>query len=176
MWLNSARSWNSAYSDVRLQREQLPRQLQHVVDVAGLGGAAVGDVGQLVGLAEVLVLAVAAGRERVVVDDAIPEERRGDAVGRDRRCTTYRAGDADQLRDLRVAVQAVERVFVDASADRARPVFEVVRQLEPAPVAGVGVQIGQHLVHAAELGGQHALQSASSSSARENALRPRRRT
>ena len=33
-----------------------------------------------------------------------------------------------------------------------RVVLELVRQRQPAPVAGVGVEIGQHLVHAAELG------------------------
>jgi len=60
-------------ADIRLPREQLPRELEHVVDVARLRRPALGDVAQQVRLAEVLVLAVAAGGKRVVIDDAIPE-------------------------------------------------------------------------------------------------------
>ena len=36
-------------------------------------------------------------------------------------------------------------------------VLEFVGERQPARVAGVGVEVGQHFVHAAELGGQHPL-------------------
>ena len=151
--------------DVGLQREQLPRHLEHVVDVAGFGGAAVGHVGQLVRLAEVLVLAVAAGGEGVVVDDAIPEERRGASVVRGRR-HRHSARRADQLRHLRVAVQAVERVFAALSGSRTALCSNLYERFEPALVAGVGIKIGHHLVHAAELGARASAESAHRPSAR----------
>src|SRR5262245_64764311 len=60
--------------DVGLKREELPRHFDHVVDVAGFGGAPVNPVAQYIGRAEVFVLAVAAGGEAVMIDDRIPEE------------------------------------------------------------------------------------------------------
>ena len=68
-----------------------------------------------------------------------------------------RAARAEQLRHLRVAVHAVQRVLVALQRIEHGAVLEAVRELQPARVAGVGVEIGEHLVHAAELGVEHAL-------------------
>ena len=143
-------------ANIRLPREQLSRELQHVVDVARLRGAALGDVAQQVGLAEVLVLAVATRRERVVIDDAIPERGGGGLVGTIAGVGIAR-GRADGLGHLRVAVQAAERILPALQRVHDGLVLELVGEVEPTPVAGVGVQVGHHLVHAAELGGEHLL-------------------
>ena len=143
-------------ANIRLPREQLSRELQHVVDVARLRGAALGDVAQQVGLAEVLVLAVATRCERVVIDDAIPERGGGGLVGTIAGVGIAR-GRADGLGHLRVAVQAAERILPALQRVHDGLVLELVGEVEPTPVAGVGVQVGHHLVHAAELGGEHLL-------------------
>ena len=62
------------------EREQPPRELEHVVDVARLARAAVDARAQLVGRAEVLGEPVPAGGVAVMLRDAIPEERRRDDV------------------------------------------------------------------------------------------------
>ena len=61
-------------ADLRVDGEESPGHLEHVVDVAGLGRPAVDDVVQLVRLAEVLVPPVAARREAVVKGDARPKK------------------------------------------------------------------------------------------------------
>ena len=90
---------------VRPHGKQVARELQHVVDVAALGGAAVDDVAQVVGFAEILVLAVAAGGKRMVLGGAIPEKRRGETVVQITRVDEARQR-ADRLRDRGVPVQA----------------------------------------------------------------------
>ena len=67
---------------VGLEREQQPSELQHVVDVARLAGAAIDHIAEFVGGAEVLVLAVTAGGEAMMLRHLIPEEARGQEVGR----------------------------------------------------------------------------------------------
>ncbi len=159
-------------ADVGLEREQRARHLDQVVDVARLGRAAVDHVAQLVGLAEVLVAAVPAGGEGVVVHHLVPEELRG-------RAFALAAGvlvlhqRAEQLGHQRVAVLAGEDVLATRERVDDRLVVEVVRQRQPALVAGVGVEIGEHLVHAAELGGEHPLRLRVVE-LRDDALDPRR--
>ena len=58
--------------------EQPPGQLEHVVGVARLARPAVDPIAQLVRRAEVLVLAVAAAREAVVLNHLVPEEARSE--------------------------------------------------------------------------------------------------
>ena len=112
---------------------------------------------QLVRLPEVLVLAVSAGREGVVADDAIPEECRGRPVVTI--AGVRRSGPPTrELRHLRVAVQAVQTILAVRQRVEHRPVIELVREREPAAIAGIRVQIRQHLVHPAELGVEHLLQ------------------
>ena len=158
--------------DVGLQREEPPRQLEHVVDVAGLRRAAVDDAAQLIRFPEVLVLPVPAGREGVVAHDAIPEE------GRRRPVVTIagvRVADRrpEELRHLRVAVQAVQPILAVRERVEHRAVIELVREREPAAIAGIRVQIRQHLVHPAELGVEHLLQLRVAERG-EHALGPRR--
>ena len=50
---------------------------------------------------------------------------------------------------------------------------ELVRQRQPPSVAGVGVQVREHFVHAAELGVEHLLELGIAQ-ARQNALGPLR--
>src|SRR5215510_5301565 len=96
--------------DVGLKREELPRHFDHVVDVAGFGGAPVNPVAQYIGRAEVFVLAVAAGGEAVMIDDRIPEEARGGAVTLIAGVSVARQV-ALNLRNLRVAVQPRQDVL-----------------------------------------------------------------
>ena len=70
----------------------------------------------------------------------------------------YRDRRAENLRHLRVAVQAVETILATHERIEHRTVIELVRQRQPASVAGIRVEIGQHLVHAAEFGVEHLLQ------------------
>ena len=141
---------------VGLEREQPARQLEHVVDVARLGRAAVDDVAQPIGLAEVLILPVTAGREGVVTDDAIPEERRGGSIVAIAGVGVTH-GRSQELRHLGVAVQTGEPILAAGERVDDRAVVELVRERQPAPIARIGVEVGEHLVHAAELGVEHLL-------------------
>ena len=108
----------------------------------------------LVGRTEVLGQPVPAGDVAVVLRDAIPEERRGHEVARVADvCITSRR--ADELRDLTVAVFAPEVVLMALERVGELVMLEAIRQIEPAVVAGVDVQVGEHLVHAAVLGVEH---------------------
>ena len=95
---------------IRIECEQRARQLEHVVDVARFGRAAVDAIVQLVGFAEVLVFAVSARGKAVMVGDALPEK-----PGRGQVALVARVGvaieRADELRHLRVAVLAGQIVF-----------------------------------------------------------------
>ena len=138
------------------QGEQPASQFEHVVDVARFGRAAVHAVVQPVGLAEVLVLAVAAGGEAVMVYDPVPEEAGRQDVARVARVGKA-VGGPDELGHLRVAVLAGQDVLVAPQRPDDRAMFETVGEVQPAPVVRVGVQVGQHFVHAAELGIEHLL-------------------
>ena len=137
--------------------EEPARQLEHVVDVARLGGTPVDPIAQLVRRAEVLVLAVPAAREAVVLHHAIPEEPRGEQIGG--RVRVQKAGGrAEDLGDLRVGVRAGEVVLMAFERLEERAVLELVGERKPTRVARVGIQVAQHLIHAAELGVHHVLQ------------------
>ena len=141
---------------VGVQGEQLPGELEHVVDVARLARAAVDEIAELVRRSEVLILPVAAGGEAVMLGDLVPEERGSHQVG-------WVPGideplqRPDELGDLRVAVRAAEVVLVTLQRLDEHVVLELVGEPQPALVAGVGVEVRQHLVHAAELRVQHSL-------------------
>ena len=87
---------------------------------------------------------------------AVPEERRDVAVARLAGQFVLARG-ADDFRDLRVGVQAVERVFLPGQRIEDGRVVEEPRQAQVLGIAGDAVEGGQHLVHAAELGLQHRL-------------------
>ena len=143
-------------ANLRRQGEELPGHLEHVVDVTGLRGPPVDPVVQLVGRAEILVLAVTAGRKAVMLHDAVPEEPRGRAVGLVARheITSQRA---QELGHLGIAVLAGEDVLTPCQRIEDRAVLKTVGEDQPSPVARIGVEIGQDLVHPAELGPQHFL-------------------
>ena len=157
---------------VGLEREQQPSELQHVVDVARLAGAAIDHVAEFVGGAEVLILAVTAGGEAMMLRHLIPEETRGQEIGRGAGVDEA-LHRSEQLGDLGVAVRTAQVVLVALQRLDERPVLELVREPEPALVTRVGVQVGHHFVHAAEFGIQHVL-DLRVVEPRENPLRPRR--
>ncbi len=136
--------------------EQPAGELQHVVDVAGLGRPVAGVLAEMVWFAEIFVLAVASGGEGVVAGDPFEEERRRGEVRRVPRIGEAVEG-ADDLGDLGVAVLPGQVVLeVEERGDEGL-VFELAGQGEPAAVAGVGVEVDHDLVHPAELRGQHGL-------------------
>src|SRR4051812_19952841 len=93
------------------EREQPARQLEHVVDVARLAGAAVDAMAQLIWRSEVLGQPMSTRRVAVMLRDAVPEERRGENVFgiADVAIASRRS---DELRDLAVAMLAVEVVLM----------------------------------------------------------------
>jgi hypothetical protein len=142
--------------DVGSQREQSPGHLEHVVDVARLGRPAVHDVAQLVGLAKILILAVTACRETVMMGHPIPEIARGKTIADVTRVHESRKRP-QQLWNCRVAMHPAERIFMALERVQNRPMLEAIREREPSLVAGVGVEVGEDFVHPAELGIQHFL-------------------
>ena len=156
--------------DVRLEREQRPRELQHVVGIASLARAPVHAVVQVIRRPEILVGAVAPAREAVVLGHAIPEERGREEIG-GLTGVAVALGGADELGHLGVAMLAGEIVLVALERRDERAVLERVRKLEPALVSRVGVEVHEHLVHPAELGVHHVLELLVAE-LRENALGP----
>ena len=140
---------------VGAQREQAPRELEHVVHVARSRRCARPRAcSSWSARAEVLRQPVAAAGVAVVLHHAVPEERRRHQVaGVARVAVALRR--ADELGDLAVAVLAVEVVLPALERIGERVVLEPERQREPPLVAGVGVEVGQHFVHAAVLGVEH---------------------
>ena len=139
-----------------LPREQLVRQLQHVVDVAGLGRVRSKPVAEVVGGAEVLREPVATGDVGVVTGDAIPEEGCGLQIVRVTR-QRVAAGQSDQLRNLRVGVQSGEAILPGRERSKYPFVVKAARQRQIPRVASVCVEIRKDLVHAAVLAAQHLL-------------------
>ena len=141
---------------VGVEREQPPGELEHVVHVAGLARASIDAVAQAVRRTVILVGAVASRGEAVVLGDRVPEEpgcqKIGGAAGVD-----VALHGAEQLGNLRVRMLATEVVLMALERLDEGAVLEGMREPQPALVTGVGVQIDQHLVHAAELGVQHSL-------------------
>ena len=95
---------------VGVPEEEPARELQHVVGVAGLGGGLAEVAREVRDRGEVLVLAVAPDRVGAVERDPLPERLGDRAVARLAGRLAVEGG-ADGLRDLRVRVQAVERVL-----------------------------------------------------------------
>ena len=132
-------------------REQVPRELQHVVRVAGLGAGRAQVLREALDGKEALVVAVATRDVRAVLSHALPEEGSDVAVA----CLPAQlvlAGGADRLRDLGVGVQPVQLVLTPSQRIEHRPVVEITREPQVLGVAGDGEEVGQDLVHAAELG------------------------
>ena len=106
---------------------------------------------EFVGGAEVFVVAVAAGGEGVVIDDRIPEEAGGVAVGLGAGVDVA-SEVAEELGDLGVAVETAEdRPAPRASGSMTAWCSNLAESLSQALVAGVGVEVGEDFVHAAEL-------------------------
>ena len=141
---------------VGTEPEEPTRELEHVVVVARLARAAVHAIAQLVGIAEILREPVSARGVRVMLYDAIPEERRRFDVGGVAGVAVTHRG-AHELRDLTVAVLAVEVVLMALEGVGESAMFESDREIEPALIAGVGIEIGEHFVHPTMLGEQHLL-------------------
>lgn len=150
---------------IGVECEEEACEFEHVVDVAGFGGAevsgavvgAVDFIGELVGGVEVFIVAVAAGGEGVVVDDGVPEEFSGVTVGR---VAGVDVADefAEELGDLGVAVLTAEDVVLSGEWIDDGLVAEFLGEGEPAFIAGVGVEVGEGFVDAAEFAGEHLLE------------------
>jgi len=84
------------------------------------------------------------------------EKRRGKKVGWFLRICVPR-GRADELGDLRVCVLAVQHVLMSLQRPDEQRLLKVIRQIQPALVTGVGVEVCQHFVHSTELGIEHVL-------------------
>src|SRR5213082_45785 len=104
----------------------------------------------------ILVGAVASRGEAMVLGDRVPEEPGCQKIGGAAGVHVALHG-AEQLGNLRVRMLATEVVLMALERLDQGAVLEGVREPQPALVAGVGVQVDQHLVHAAELGVQHSL-------------------
>ena len=140
-----------------LPAEHVLREFQHVVGVARLGGVA-GQMRSLGGLRkEVLVLAVAADDEGIVVGHEVPEIRRHRAgLGVARHLVG--AGLADHLRDLGVGMLA-DQVVMPVREERVEDglVIEASRRFQVARVSGEPVDFDQHVHHPAVLDLEHGL-------------------
>ena len=141
---------------LRLQRKEPPRELEHVIDIAGFGCAPVNAVAQFIRRTEVFVLAMAAGGETVMMGNLLPKEFRGIAV-------LFVAGisvpnqRSIQFRHLGVAVQPRETILASRQRIEHGAMIESVRQIEPLFVSRVCVKIRQHLGHTAKLSIEHLL-------------------
>ena len=98
-----------------------------------------------------LAVAVAADDIRTMLRHALPEEARNVVVAL-LPCQFVFAGCAYGFRYLSVCVQAVERIFAAGQRVKDGPVVEFLRHAQVLRIAGDGVQVCQHLVHAAEFG------------------------
>ena len=122
----------------RIHGKQGPRHFDHVVRAAALGRTPVHHLIELVRLPEVFVLAVAAGRKSVMFGHFVPEELRGLAVG-------FIAGIdvslqfAQHFGNVRIGVLAGKNVLSVCKWIHYGAVLELVRELQPAPIAGIGV-------------------------------------
>ena len=141
---------------VGVPEEEPARELQHVVGVAGLGGGLAEVAGEVRDRGEVLVLAVAPDRVGAVERDPLPERLGDRAVAGLSRDLAVEGG-ADGLRDLRVRVQAVERVLAAGEGVEDRPVVEEAGEPQVLRVPGRHVELRQDVLHPAELGLEHRL-------------------
>src|ERR1017187_3734267 len=95
---------------VRFQREQLARELEHVVGVAGLTGIGAQMPRELVGREKMFVVAVSANDVGTAQRDGVPKSM---CDGQKLRIASefVFAGRADDFWNLRVRVDAVQLVF-----------------------------------------------------------------
>ena len=131
-------------------------QLEHVVHIAGLCGLGAQAHAELVGLPKVLVVGVPPGHIAVVVDYPVPEKRGGPVIGA---VSGYEEplGQADELRELGVAVQPGQGIVPGLQGPQHGLVVKAARQGEVAPFAGIGVQVCQYLIHPAVFAVQYLL-------------------
>src|SRR5207247_584652 len=108
---------------IRLQREQPAREFQHVVNIAGFSRSAIDPISQLVWLAEIFVLAMAASGISVMLHHPIPEETGGheiagvSGVGKSR-CR------ADHLWNYGIAMTSREIILMTLQRFSENAVFE----------------------------------------------------
>src|ERR1044072_8038437 len=142
--------------DVGMNGKQTARHLQHVVDVAGLICSPVYALGELIGWSEVFVFAVPARGVCMIVDYCVPKE-----LGR--RAFRLLAGvnvlhqHSEHLRNLRVAMLSGEFIFAALEGIEKGVVIEAMREIQPALITSVGIELCQHLVHAPEFRVEHLL-------------------
>ena len=141
----------------RLPLEDEAGELQHVVAVAGFRGVA-GEVLRVVAdREEILAVAVSAGRVAPVVRHAVEEEL-GDIPVFLITGELVDAAYAGHFRDHGVAVASGQDILFAAQRLHERLVVEMLlRTFEEQFVARHGGEVGEHLVHAAELAGEHFL-------------------
>ena len=133
-----------------LPREDVARELEHVVGVARLGGGGAEVLGGFLDGMEMLAVAVATNAIGTVQRHALPEELRHitELLLARQLILARRAGD---LGNLRVSVETVELVLTARQRVEAELVVERQRQLEVIGVAGNGVKVGERLIDAAML-------------------------
>ena len=137
--------------------EDVHGDLDHVEGVAGLGGVRLQRAVHVVHVVEMLAFAVAAVRVGALRGD-FREEVFGAGARLFVALDLIQAGEAGDLRDLRVRVDAVENVaLVLHRAEDAVVEEETASGLGILPVAGVRGEVDHDLEHAAVLGAEHVL-------------------
>ena len=135
---------------------QMPGQLHHVVAVARLARRLGDATGQLIGLAEMLALGIAADDVAVMLRHPLVEEARGDHMRRVARHLVQPC-QADHLRYLRIGMQARQPVLPRGEGIEHRLVPDLLGHAQPARIAGQGIGFRISLVQPAMLGVQHLL-------------------
>ena len=143
--------------DLLVAAEQLLRELEHIVGIAGFRPLDfLHHRAKVVFVVEVLLDAVAADGHRALVVHGLPKElRRLLPVAPARQCAD--ALEADDFRDLRIRMQARQLVLAGRQRLQDRLVREAHGQVQILLLARHRIDVGQHLVHAAVLGAQHGL-------------------
>ena len=140
----------------RVPLEEVARELEHVVGVAGLGRVRAQRLRELLLGREHLAVAVSADDVGSLLDHGVPEEARG-GLERFLAGELVLARGADELGDLGVRVQAGQGVSPLGGRVQDGLVVEPLGELEVLGLAGPGVEIRQGLVHAAVLVAEHRL-------------------
>ena len=136
--------------------EEMPRQLQHVVGVAGFRRARAKMLAERARRVEMLAVRVAADGVSARVDDAVPEVCGGRLVFRVAG-QFVKPRQADEFGDLRVAVQAGQVVFALRQRVKNCLLIKFAGQIQVFRARPSGIDVGQNLVHAAMFLGQHNL-------------------
>lgn len=133
--------------------EDVASELEHVVDIAGFSRGRAEAIVEAIGGAEVFVVAMAAGDVAVMVNDAVPEEIGGRAIGW---IPSQRVagGQADEFRDLGVGVFTGEDVFASGEGIEDSLVMKPPGEFQVSLIAGIGVEIGEGFVQAAMFAGE----------------------